>query len=216
MLQTLRQHSLRASHSTALIAPLTSITAQNFPRSTQTPSASFSSSVARSHRTPASSLLSLAPTLRLLPHRHASITTTPTTSSQFESELTDLMDCLQILLESPRFEKENLDVNLADGVLSVVSPAHGTWVLNKHTPTRQIWLSSPVSGPRKYNFHAEHSSPAATTAAAGGTAGSGVGDGWRGERDVEEQLKRRLIDEWSRCFSVQIDAVKDFQSQHHE
>ena len=30
----------------------------------------------------------------------------------------------------------------------------GTWVVNKHAPTRQIWLSSPKSGARHYAFDA--------------------------------------------------------------
>jgi frataxin len=30
----------------------------------------------------------------------------------------------------------------------------GTWVVNKHAPTRQIWLSSPKSGARHYAFEA--------------------------------------------------------------
>ena len=28
----------------------------------------------------------------------------------------------------------------------------GTWLVNKHAPTRQIWLSSPQSGARHYAF----------------------------------------------------------------
>ena len=29
---------------------------------------------------------------------------------------------------------------------------HGTYVLNKQTPNRQIWLSSPTSGPKRYDY----------------------------------------------------------------
>lgn len=35
-----------------------------------------------------------------------------------------------------------------------IATQFGTWVLNKHGVTRQLWLSSPISGPTKYNFHA--------------------------------------------------------------
>ena len=28
----------------------------------------------------------------------------------------------------------------------------GTWLINKHAPTRQIWLSSPQAGARHYTF----------------------------------------------------------------
>lgn len=183
----------------------------SFTTTTATASAASSLSMARASVARFHPLLSsrprpllLSPVVRASFVRHASITTTPTTASEFDHELHDLLDALQLLVESPRFESSNLDINLADGVLSVSSPAHGTWVLNKHTPTRQIWLSSPISGPRKYNFHAEKRKSDA------------IGEGWRGERDTEEQLKQRLIDEWSQSFSVQIDSVEDFQTSHQD
>lgn len=43
------------------------------------------------------------------------------------------------------------DAELQGGVLTVEGKA-GTWVVNKHAPTRQIWLSSPVSGARHYAY----------------------------------------------------------------
>ena len=45
------------------------------------------------------------------------------------------------------------DTELQGGVLTVGGEA-GTWVINKHVPTRQIWLSSPVSGARHYAYDA--------------------------------------------------------------
>ena len=45
------------------------------------------------------------------------------------------------------------DTALSDGVLTVKLGAHGTYVLNKQTPNQQIWLSSPVSGPYRYDIH---------------------------------------------------------------
>lgn len=45
------------------------------------------------------------------------------------------------------------DLALSDGVLTVhLGRKHGTYVINKQTPNRQIWLSSPVSGPKRYDF----------------------------------------------------------------
>jgi frataxin-like iron-binding protein CyaY len=35
-------------------------------------------------------------------------------------------------------------VSLQQGVLTVRLGKHGTYVINKQTPNRQIWLSSPV------------------------------------------------------------------------
>ncbi len=43
------------------------------------------------------------------------------------------------------------DAELQGGVLTVQGDA-GTWLINKHAPTRQIWLSSPKSGARHYAF----------------------------------------------------------------
>jgi frataxin len=43
------------------------------------------------------------------------------------------------------------DAELQGGVLTVQGDA-GTWLVNKHAPTRQIWLSSPRSGARHYAF----------------------------------------------------------------
>ena len=45
------------------------------------------------------------------------------------------------------------DTELHGGVLTVEGEA-GTWVINKHGPTRQIWLSSPVCGARHYAYDA--------------------------------------------------------------
>ncbi|KAJ8380763.1 hypothetical protein SKAU_G00015410 [Synaphobranchus kaupii] len=48
------------------------------------------------------------------------------------------------------------DVTYSSGVLTVkVSGEHGTYVINKQTPNRQIWLSSPTSGPKRYDWTGE-------------------------------------------------------------
>lgn len=38
------------------------------------------------------------------------------------------------------------DAELRDGILTVELPDGGTFVINKHAPSREIWLSSPKSG----------------------------------------------------------------------
>ncbi len=47
---------------------------------------------------------------------------------------------------------EGFDVVSADGVVNLRLGSRGTYVLNKQTPTRQLWLSSPVSGPWHYEW----------------------------------------------------------------
>ncbi len=46
---------------------------------------------------------------------------------------------------------DHVDAELHGGILTVEGDA-GTWIVNKHAPTRQIWMSSPVSGARHYAF----------------------------------------------------------------
>jgi len=47
----------------------------------------------------------------------------------------------------------HIDAELQGGILTV-DGEDGTWVVNKHAPTRQIWVSSPKSGARHYAFDA--------------------------------------------------------------
>ncbi|XP_034174852.1 frataxin [Osmia lignaria lignaria] len=45
------------------------------------------------------------------------------------------------------------DVSYGDGVLTVkFGNLYGTYVINRQTPNKQIWLSSPKSGPKRYDF----------------------------------------------------------------
>ncbi|RZF35837.1 hypothetical protein LSTR_LSTR008943 [Laodelphax striatellus] len=45
------------------------------------------------------------------------------------------------------------DVVFGDGVLTVqFGEQHGTYVINRQSPNLQIWLSSPTSGPKRYDF----------------------------------------------------------------
>ena len=41
------------------------------------------------------------------------------------------------------------------GVLTIKLGPHGTYVINKQTPNRQIWMSSPVSGPLRYDYDSQ-------------------------------------------------------------
>lgn len=49
-------------------------------------------------------------------------------------------------------EEDIPEVNYASGVLTMYLPPHGTYVINKQTPNQQIWWSSPISGPRRYEY----------------------------------------------------------------
>lgn len=46
------------------------------------------------------------------------------------------------------------DVELQGGVLTITLDSGGQYVLNKQAPTRQLWLSSPVSGAWHFLYEA--------------------------------------------------------------
>lgn len=80
--------------------------------------------------------------------------------------------------EERRGDSVLLDVEESDGVVSIVTTS-GTWVVNKHSVTRQLWLSSPVSGPSKYNYHGDDDA----------TSGGADADG---HRWLDERRRRPL------------------------
>uniref|UniRef100_A0A4V0Y8S2 ferroxidase n=2 Tax=Rhodnius TaxID=13248 RepID=A0A4V0Y8S2_RHOPR len=70
-----------------------------------------------------------------------------------EETLDSLCENLEILIESHP-EIKGCDITYGDGVLTMSLGAHGTYVINRQTPNKQIWLSSPLSGPKRYDFFA--------------------------------------------------------------
>ncbi|EDV27095.1 uncharacterized protein TRIADDRAFT_23043, partial [Trichoplax adhaerens] len=48
---------------------------------------------------------------------------------------------------------DDYDASLASGVLTIhLGDNLGTYVINKQVPNKQIWLSSPLSGPKRYDY----------------------------------------------------------------
>ena len=68
-----------------------------------------------------------------------------------EETLEELADYVEDLHDANVITGE-FDCVLADGVLTVNLSHHGIYVINKQTPNRQIWLSSPISGPKRYDY----------------------------------------------------------------
>ena len=65
------------------------------------------------------------------------------------NSLTESFDSLPASTNCPT----QYDVNFSDGVLTIfISDEVGTYVINKQTPNRQIWLSSPMSGPKRFDL----------------------------------------------------------------
>lgn len=48
---------------------------------------------------------------------------------------------------------QDFDVEFSQGVLTITLGPTGTYVLNTQTPNRQIWMSSPMSGPWRYAWN---------------------------------------------------------------
>jgi frataxin len=88
-----------------------------------------------------------------------------------ESAFETLADSLLAALETAIGD----EAERQGGVLTLEKD-EGTWVVNKHGPTKQIWLSSPKSGARHYAFD----------------AGSGRWTDTRGGADLLSTLKAEL------------------------
>mmetsp|Transcript_64512 Transcript_64512/g.72257 ORF Transcript_64512/g.72257 Transcript_64512/m.72257 type:complete len:218 (-) Transcript_64512:240-893(-) len=79
-----------------------------------------------------------------------------------DETLEDMQDAVESALEEYHANRnddttddEEFELMYASAVLTMSFPPHGTWVLNKQTPNRQIWWSSPISGPRRYEYDAK-------------------------------------------------------------
>ncbi|EPQ26771.1 uncharacterized protein PFL1_05750 [Pseudozyma flocculosa PF-1] len=48
------------------------------------------------------------------------------------------------------------DVECATGVMNLRLGPYGTYVINKQPPNKQIWLSSPTSGPKRFDYDESH------------------------------------------------------------
>ncbi|KAJ7139895.1 hypothetical protein C8R44DRAFT_828268 [Mycena epipterygia] len=68
-----------------------------------------------------------------------------------DSTMDNLLNALENLVDSvgnPAYE-----VEYHSGVLTLQLGDKGTYVINKQPPNKQIWLSSPFSGPKRYDYH---------------------------------------------------------------
>lgn len=110
-----------------------------------------------------------------------------------DSTLETIQDTLDYYFEdNPSFDTP--DINYASGVFNV-SLSKGTWVLNKQTPNRQIWWSSPITGPRRYEFNPEEKKWTWTKYVDYCDAGAN-GD-WKDTKYLGEALKVELIELYS-------------------
>ena len=64
--------------------------------------------------------------------------------AEFERRATKALDSLFEQIEDQLGDW--LDLEMTGGILQVELPDGGAYVINKHAPNREIWMSSPKSG----------------------------------------------------------------------
>ena len=60
-----------------------------------------------------------------------------------------------------------IEAELEEGILSIIMPDSREYVINKHTPSRQIWVSSPYSGAGYFEYDGKNWVPKRAPAAQG-------------------------------------------------
>ena len=76
----------------------------------------------------------------------------PLTIEQYHKLSDAYIETLLTDFEELQEENEEVDVEYSAGVLNLKMPDKGTYVINKQPPNKQIWLSSPVSGPKRFDY----------------------------------------------------------------
>uniref|UniRef100_A0A0D9V6I8 ferroxidase n=1 Tax=Leersia perrieri TaxID=77586 RepID=A0A0D9V6I8_9ORYZ len=64
----------------------------------------------------------------------------------------DLLEKLEEYGDS--LQMDGFDIDYGNQVLTLRLGEMGTYVVNKQTPNRQVWLSSPMSGPSRFDWDA--------------------------------------------------------------
>ncbi len=72
--------------------------------------------------------------------------------SQFHCLADAYLDALADEIDA-RDEKAALDADVQQGVLIVTLPSGAQYLVSKHLPTQQLWLSSPVSGGLHFRYN---------------------------------------------------------------
>ncbi|KAF8529459.1 Frataxin [Gautieria morchelliformis] len=67
-----------------------------------------------------------------------------------DDTMDSLLEYLEALIDS--VNDRRYEVEYSSGVLTLILGDKGTYVINKQPPNKQIWLSSPLSGPKRYDF----------------------------------------------------------------
>ncbi|KAF9776334.1 hypothetical protein IL306_005509 [Fusarium sp. DS 682] len=74
------------------------------------------------------------------------------TEQEYHELADEYLDNVVSKFEELQDQREDVDVDFSAGVLSISWPDKGTYIINKQPPNKQIWLSSPISGPKRYDW----------------------------------------------------------------
>ncbi|KAL2197059.1 hypothetical protein P885DRAFT_36460 [Corynascus similis CBS 632.67] len=83
------------------------------------------------------------------------VTRTPAdiSDSEYHTVADEYLERLLTRLEELQDEREDVEVEFSSGVLTLsLGSDVGTYVINKQPPNKQIWLSSPKTGPKRYDY----------------------------------------------------------------
>ncbi|KAJ2307892.1 Mitochondrial matrix iron chaperone [Coemansia sp. RSA 2706] len=82
-------------------------------------------------------------------HPHFAIT-----AQEYDRLADEAMDKLVTFFEDlgDGMDIDAFDVEYSQGVMTLILGDVGTYVVNKQPPNRQIWISSPISGPERFDF----------------------------------------------------------------
>ncbi len=75
--------------------------------------------------------------------------------SSLQHTLENISDMMDNMIDSGELKTspdQEIEVDISDGVLNLQVGSAGTFVVSRQTPSRQLWLSSPVSGPWHYTY----------------------------------------------------------------
>ncbi|KXJ97045.1 Frataxin-like domain-domain-containing protein [Microdochium bolleyi] len=79
-------------------------------------------------------------------------TPAPLSDEEYHDVADRYLEDVQTKFEELAETREDVDVEYSAGVMKIGFLETGEYVINKQPPNKQIWLSSPVSGPKRYDY----------------------------------------------------------------
>lgn len=80
------------------------------------------------------------------------MTAAPLEDAEYHELADEYLEGVLGKFEDLQDQRPEVDVEFSAGVLTLTFPPNGTYVINKQPPNKQIWLSSPITGPKRYDW----------------------------------------------------------------